>query len=74
MMHKQSHRGRWMYNPLGQIVRPSPWRRFLGLLDDLFAPMLLEEGRRQIDPEQPWGTWSAGWNGPTLPGEKKNAR
>ena len=74
MMHKQSHRGRWMYNPLGQVAKLSPWQRFLDWLGDLFTPTPLEEGRRWIDPEQPWGHWSAGWNGPTLPGEKKNAR
>lgn len=73
MMHYQSHQARWQYIPLA-APRLTKWQRFWRWLDDLFAPVMVDEGRRRIDPAQPWGTWSAGWDGPVMPGEKKKAR
>lgn len=67
MMHNVSHRGRWMYNPLGQYRPRSWWERMWAALDDLFAPLLLPQGRKRIDPEAPYGHWASGWGRPTLP-------
>ena len=67
MMNNVSHRGRWMYNPLGQYQPRTWWEKLLRWLDDLFDPLLLPEGRRRIDPAQPYGHWANGWSRPTLP-------
>jgi len=73
MMNNVSHRGRWMYNPLGQIVKLTRWEKFLKALAEIFTPLLLPEGRRRIDPAQPYGHWANGWSRPTFP-TKKDAR
>lgn len=70
MMHYQSHQARWQYIPLA-ATKLTRWQRFWRWLDDLFAPVMVDEGRRRIDPEKPYGHWSAGFQPPTLPGNKK---
>lgn len=73
MMHNVSHRGRWMYNPLGQYQPRTWWEKLLRWLDELFQPLLIPEGRRRIDPAQPYGHWVNGWSRPVVP-TKKDAR
>lgn len=72
MMHYQSHQARWQYIPLA-APKLTRWQRFCRWLNDLFTPMLLPEGRRRIDPEQPYGHWSAGFQPPALPQAKEKA-
>lgn len=69
MMHNHSHQARWQYIPLA-APKLTRWQRFWRWLDDLFEPMTLPEGRRRIDPEKPYGHWSAGYNHPVMPKEK----
>lgn len=70
MMHYQSHRGRWWYNPMGQPKHLTVWERLCKTLREICQGYTMPEGRRRIDPVQPWGHWSAGWNPPTIPKEK----
>lgn len=75
MIEKRSHCGRWYYTPLGAAKAPTLWERISDWLDDLFAPLLVEqEGRRRIDPEEVYGYWSNGFYPPALPDRRKNAR
>lgn len=69
MMHYQSHQARWQYIPLA-APRLTRWQKFLRWLDELFEPMTMPEGRRRIDPAQPYGHWSSGYNPPVYPKEK----
>ena len=73
MMHDQSHQARWQYIPLA-APRLTRWQRLLRWLDDLFAPVATDQGRRRIDPALPYGHWAAGWEGPVVPGQKKSPR
>ena len=69
MMHNQSHQPIWMYCPLAAKPR-TRWQRILDWLEDFFRPIALPEGRRRIDPNEPYGAWSNGFYEPTLPKEK----
>ena len=69
MMHYQSHQARWQYIPLA-APKLTRWQRFWRWLDDLFAPVMVDEGRRRIDPVKPYGHWSSGYNPPVMPKEK----
>ena len=61
----RSHRGPWHFSPLASLPRR---RLSLGeWLDRLFEPLLLQEGRRRIDPTYIYGYWSNGFNPPALP-------
>jgi hypothetical protein len=73
MMHYRSHQARWQYIPLA-APKLTRWQRFWRWLDDLFAPVMVDEGRRRIDPAQPYGHWSAGFHPPTMPQAKEKAR
>ncbi len=73
MMHYQSHQARWQYIPLA-APKLTRWQRFWRWLDVLFAPVMVDEGRRRIDPEKPYGHWSAGFQPPTMPQAKEKAR
>lgn len=72
-MQYQSHQAKWQYIPLA-APKLTRWQKFLRWLDELFEPMLLPEGRRRIDPAQPYGHWSDGFHPPCCPQAKEKAR
>lgn len=70
MMHYRSHQSRWAYIPLA-TPRPTRWKRFLAIVNDLVHPSPAPEGRRAIDPTMPFGNWALGWTA-TYPEKKKS--
>lgn len=61
MMNNVSHQARWQYIPLA-APKLTLWQRFWRMLDELFEPLMIQEGRRRIDPADPYGSWANGWS------------
>jgi hypothetical protein len=66
MMNNVSHQAKWQYIPFA-APRLTRWQRFCRMLDELFEPLMIQEGRDRIDPDAPYGHWSKGWQRPAMP-------
>ncbi len=74
MMHYQSHRGRYMDNPLAAPKRKPWYTRMLDAIREAFTFYELPEGRRAIIPGNAPDNHGLGYYPPCYPQAKEKAR
>lgn len=74
MIEKGGHYGPHYMAPAGGQIRADLWQAARLMARKLLGLDGKPEGRRRIIPGGTYDAHAAGWEAPTMPGEKKNAR